>query len=167
MQTFYRHSAAILPAGGAGRGGGAQEERENVNRKISRLMEPNIRPVVVCLILFVALAVPFSPTLAVVEAGLTVVLCAVLQRSSVKRKRNLMQYIDTMTGTMDSASRANLLDAPVPMAVFRADTMEIVWSNDRFLAACGREEELYEGHMTDLIPGFSCQWALNGEGECP
>ena len=115
MQTFYRHSAAILPAGGAGRGGGAQEERENVNRKISRLMEPNIRPVVVCLILFVALAVPFSPTLAVVEAGLTVVLCAVLQRSSVKRKRNLMQYIDTMTGTMDSASRANLLDAPVPI----------------------------------------------------
>ena len=46
----------------------AQEERENVNRKLSRLMEPNIRPVVVCLILFVALAIPFSPTLALVEA---------------------------------------------------------------------------------------------------
>ena len=86
MQTFYRHSAAILPAGGAGRGGGAQEERENVNRKISRLMEPNIRPVVVCLILFVALAIPFSPTLALAEAGLTVILYVVLQRAAVRRR---------------------------------------------------------------------------------
>ena len=106
-------------------------------------MEPNIRPVVVCLILFVALAIPFSPTLALVEAGLTVVLYAVLQRSAVRRRKNLMQYIDTMTGTMDSASRANLLDAPVPMVVFRADTLEIMWSNDSFLAACGLEDGLY------------------------
>ena len=101
-------------------------------------MEPNIRPIIVCLILFVLLAIPFSPTLALVEAGLTVILYAVLQRSAVKRRKNLMQYIDTMTGTMDSASRANLLDAPVPMAVLRADNLEIVWSNDRFLRLWGR-----------------------------
>ena len=145
----------------------AQEERENVNRKLSRLMEPNIRPVVVCLILFVALAIPFSPTLALVEAGLTVVLYAVLQRSAVRRRKNLMQYIDTMTGTMDSASRANLLDAPVPMVVFRADTLEIMWSNDSFLAACGREDGLYNVRITELLPETAWKWVLDGASESP
>ena len=138
-----------------------------MNRKLARLIEPNIRPVIACLILFVALAIPFSPTLAVVEAALTVVLYAVLQRSSVKRKKNLMQYIDTMTGTMDSASRANLLDAPVPMMVFRVDGLEIVWSNDRFLAACGREDGLYNVRVTELLPDFSCKWVTDGATESP
>ena len=138
-----------------------------MNRKLARLIEPNIRPVIACLILFVALAIPFSPTLAVVEAALTVVLYAVLQRSSVKRKKNLMQYIDTMTGTMDSASRANLLDAPVPMMVFRVDGLEIVWSNDRFLAACGREDGLYDVRVTELLPDFSCKWVTDGATESP
>ena len=130
-------------------------------------MEPNIRPVVVCLILFVALAIPFSPTLALVEAGLTVVLYAVLQRSAVRRRKNLMQYIDTMTGTMDSASRANLLDAPVPMVVFRADTLEIMWSNDSFLAACGREDGLYNVRITELLPETAWKWVLDGASESP
>ena len=138
-----------------------------MNRKLARMIEPNIRPVIVCLILFVALAIPFSPTLALVEAVLTVVLYVVLQRSSVRRKKNLMQYIDTMTGTMDSASRANLLDAPVPMAVFRADSLEIVWNNDAFLAACGREDGLYDVRITELLPDFSCKWVLDGGGEAP
>ena len=138
-----------------------------MNRKLARLIEPNIRPVIACLILFVALAIPFSPTLAVVEAALTVVLYAVLQRSSVKRKKNLMQYIDTMTGTMDSASRANLLDAPVPMMVFRVDGLEIVWSNDRFLAACDREDGLYDVRVTELLPDFSCKWVTDGATESP
>ena len=149
------------------RGGGKKEGKATVNRKLARLIEPNIRSVIVCLILFVALAIPFSPTLALAEAGLTVVLYAVLQRSAVRRRKNLMQYIDTMTGTMDSASRANLLEAPMPVAVFRADSMEVAWSNDAFLTACGHEDGLYDVRVSELLPDFSCKWALDGESECP
>ena len=160
------HSAANPARYGAGRAAGDRGERA-VNRKLTRLMEPNIRPIMICLVLFVALAIPFSPTLAVVEAALTVILYVVLQRSAVRRKRNLMQYIDTMTGTMDSASRATLLDAPLPMVVFRADSQEIVWCNEAFLTACGREDGLYDVRMGELLPEFSCQWVLDGEKESP
>ena len=54
------------------------------------------------------------------------------------------------------------------MAVLRADSLEIVWCNDLFLAASGRESDgLYDVRITQLLPDFSCRWALDGESESP
>ena len=37
-----------------------------MNKKLSRLIEPNIQPIIVCLFLFVVIAIPFQPMLALV-----------------------------------------------------------------------------------------------------
>ena len=57
-----RHYAR--PGGGTSRRG-----KLPVRKKLSRLIEPNIQPCFLCLILFIIAAVPVQPWLAVVEAA--------------------------------------------------------------------------------------------------
>ena len=139
-----------------------------MNKKLSRLIEPNIQPVIVCLFLFVVIAIPFQPMLALVEAVLTVVLYAVMQHSAKKRKKNIMQYIDGLTGGLDSASKNAVLNAPLPILVFRLDNQEVVWSNDSFMEIAGDPDGLFFNmRLGELIPNFDCQWLVSGERECP
>ena len=139
-----------------------------MNKKLTRLIEPNIQPAIVCLCLFVVLAIPFQPVLALAEAALTLILYIFVQHAAKKRKQNLLQYINGLTGGVDSASKNAILNAPLPILVFRADTQEVIWSNDNFLAIAGQSDELFFNiHLGELIPGFSCQWLLNGEKVCP
>ncbi len=139
-----------------------------MNKKLSRLIEPNIQPIIVCLFLFVVIAIPFQPMLALVEAVLTVVLYAVLQHGAKKRKKNIMQYIDGLTGGLDSASKNAVLNAPLPILVYRPDNREVVWSNDSFMEIAGDPDGLFFNmHLEELIPEFDCQWFLGGERECP
>ncbi len=139
-----------------------------MNKKLSRLIEPNIQPVIICLFLFVVIAIPFQPMLALVEAILTVVLYAVLQHNAKKRKKNIMQYIDGLTGGLDSASKNAVLNAPLPILVYRPDNREVVWSNDSFMEIAGDPDGLFFNmRLEELIPEFDCQWFVNGERECP
>ena len=139
-----------------------------MNKKLSRLIEPNIQPIIVCLFLFVVIAIPFQPMLALVEAVFTVVLYVVLQSSAKKRKKTIMQYIDGLTGGLDSASKNVILNAPLPILVFRADNQEVVWSSDSFMEIAGDPDGLFFNmRLEELIPNFSCQWVMNGERECP
>ena len=139
-----------------------------MNKKLSRLIEPNIQPVIICLSLFVVLAIPFQPVLALAEAVLTIILYAILHHSAQKRRKNILQYIDGLTGGLDSASKNAVLNAPLPILVFHADTQEVVWCNDNFLRLTGQSDELFFNlRLEELIPGFDCQWILNGNGECP
>ena len=139
-----------------------------MNKKLSRLIEPNIQPIIVCLFLFVVIAIPFQPMLALVEAVFTVVLYVVLQSSAKKRKKTIMQYIDGLTGGLDSASKNVILNAPLPILVFRADNQEVVWSSDSFMEIAGDPDGLFFNmRLEELIPNFSCQWVMNGDRECP
>ena len=139
-----------------------------MNKKLSRMIEPNIQPAIVCLSLFVILAIPFQPVLALGEAILTIILYAILQHGAKKRKKNIIQYIDGLTGGLDSASKNAVLNAPLPILVFRADTQEVIWSNDSFLHIAGQEDGMFFNiRLDELIPQFSCQWIFSGQRECP
>ena len=59
-----------------------------MNKKLSRMMEPNIQPIIICLTLFVVLAIPFQPVLALAEAVITLILYFFLQYTAKKRKKN-------------------------------------------------------------------------------
>jgi len=61
-----------------------------------------------------------------------------------------------------------VLNAPLPIVVFRADTLEVVWSNDTFLSLAGQSDGLFFNiRLDEMVPDFNAQWILNGEGECP
>ena len=139
-----------------------------MNKKLYRLMEPNIRPIIICLTVFVVIAIPFQPVLALVEAIATLAVYVVLQYGANKRRKNVMQYIDSLTGGLDSASKNAVLNAPLPILVFRPESREVIWCNDRFLSIAGEEDQLsFRLRLDELVPEMDWQWVMTGEGECP
>ena len=57
-------------------------EGNDLNKKLTRLIEPNIQPAIICLSLFVVLAIPFQPVLALAEAALTLILYIFMQHAA-------------------------------------------------------------------------------------
>lgn len=137
------------------------------NKKLSRLLEPNLKLYFLFLVIFTVAAVPISPLLALVEGVATAALYAYFRSRNQKRRQNIMQYIDNVTGSVDTASKSTLINSPLPTLVFRPDTGEIIWSNESFLQLAGVREHLFEMRLSEAVPDFQVQWLLSGKQESP
>ena len=137
------------------------------NKKLSRLLEPNLKFYFFFMLLFVAAAVPVSWKLAVLEAAVTALLYVYFRQNNQKRRQGVLQYIDSVTGSVDTASKSTLINSPLPTLVFRPDTGEIIWSNESFLQLAGVREHLFEMRLSEAVPEFQTQWLLSGKQESP
>ena len=137
------------------------------NKKLSRLLEPNLQLYFVCLLLFSLAAVTVSPLLALVEGCATVALYLYSSQVNKKRRQGILQYIDSVTGSVDTASKSTLINSPLPIMVFRPDTGEVIWCNENFMQLAGVREHLFEMRVEDAVPEFPVQWLLEGKQECP
>ena len=137
------------------------------NNKLSRLLEPNLKFYFFCLALFVLAAVTVSIPLALIEGVVTVALYLYFTQINKKRRQSVLQYIDSVTGSVDTASKSTLINSPLPIMVFRPDTGEVIWSNENFLQLAGVREHLFEMRVEDAVPEFPVQWLLEGRQECP
>lgn len=138
-----------------------------MNKKISRLLEPNLALYFLLLIIFAAAALYFVPWLGILEILVGVFAYLWIRRDNLRRKRSVMQYIESVAGSMDSASHSTLVDSPLPSMVFRPETQEILWSNESFRGVVDSKEQIFEKHVGDVLPGFSTRWLLEGRQECP
>ena len=138
-----------------------------MNKKLSRLLEPNLRLYFLFLLAFSLAAVLVKPLFGAAELGITAVLYVIYTRSSQKRRQGILQYIDQLTGSVDSASKSTLINSPLPIMVFRPDTGEVIWSNENFLQLAGVREHLFEIKVEETVPNFDVQWLLEGKQECP
>ena len=138
-----------------------------MNKKLSRLLEPNLKLYFFFLLAFSLAAIPFKPLLALAEGCITLGLYVYFSQSNQKRRQGILQYIDSLTGSVDTASKSTLINSPLPIMVFRPDTGEVIWSNENFLQLAGVREHLFEIKVEDTVPGFSAQWLLEGKQECP
>lgn len=120
-----------------------------------------------CLAAFVVAAVPFSPLLAVAEALVSALVIYVGIRRNRMAQHSVRQYLDRVSGGIDTARSSNMLYAPLPMLVFDLNTGEILWGNDRFLALTDLKEKMFEALVGDVIPGFDGHWMLEGKREAP
>ena len=143
-----------------------KEPRPDMNKKLSRLLEPNLKLYFTVLLLFTASAIPFQPFLALAEGCVTVVLYLYFSHSNQKRRQSVIQYIDSLTGSVDTASKSTLINSPLPIMVFRPDTGEIIWSNENFMQLAGVREHMFELKVGDAVPNFPTQWLLEGKQEC-
>ena len=94
------------------------------NKKLSRLLEPNTKLFVLCMALFAVLSFAADWRLGLLQAAVTALLFFYSRRISRKRKQNVLQYIDSVTGSVDSASKSTLVNSPLPTMVFRPDAEE-------------------------------------------
>ena len=137
------------------------------NKKLSRLLEPNLKFYFAVMLLFAVAAIPVNWQLALAEGTLTVLLYFYFRQSNQKRRQGVLQYIDSVTGSVDTASKSTLINSPLPTLVFRPDTGEIIWSNESFLQLAGVWEHLFEMRLSEAVPDFQVQWLLSGKQESP
>ncbi len=137
------------------------------NKKLSRLLEPNLKFYFAVMLLFAVAAIPVNWQLALAEGALTILLYFYFRQSNQKRRQGVLQYIDSVTGSVDTASKSTLINSPLPTLVFRPDTGEIIWSNESFLQLAGVREHLFEMRLSEAVPDFQVQWLLSGKQESP
>ena len=87
--------------------------------------------------------------------------------SAFRRRREADRCLKEILDSMDQATRNSTLNCPLPLVMFRPDTDEVVWSNERFLRVTGGEERMFDTRLADLAPTFSSRWLLEGKDECP
>ena len=138
-----------------------------MNRKISQLLQPSFQLYFVCLILFALTSALFSLPLA--GAELVVVACLGLynRENNRRRRREITKYLESVTGTVDTATKDTMTNCPLPMIIFRPESDDIIWTNDRFLQLTGEREHLFDAKLSALIPGFDTRWLMEGKSECP
>ena len=133
-----------------------------MHKKLSRLIDPNLQPYFLCLALFSIVAIPIQPILALVEAVVLILLWIFYRHQTHKRRRTVMQYIETMTGGVDSISKSSMLNTPLPVVVFRGENGEIIWANDSFLKLTEAQDEVFDMKIQELAPNFRYQSILDG-----
>ena len=115
-----------------------------MNKKITHLLEPSFELYFSSLVLFALVTAFFNPYLAAGEGVIVVLLGMYYRSNNRRRKREITKYIDALTGTVDVATKDNMVNSPLPMLIFRPERDEIIWSNDRFLQLTDRGDGVYE-----------------------
>ncbi|MEG1878838.1 MAG: DHH family phosphoesterase [Pseudoflavonifractor sp.] len=135
--------------------------------KLSHLLEPGLRLYFITLVCFAVASAFFNPYLALAEGAVVVLLYLYFRRSNSKRKKEILKYIDNVTCNIDVATKDTMVNAPLPMVIFRPESDEVIWSNERFLAITGEREHLFDTKLTAAVPDFSSRWLMEGKTECP
>ncbi len=138
-----------------------------LNRKINQLLQPSFQMYFLCLILFALLSASFSWPLALIELAVVACLAVYGRQVDRRRRRELTKYLDNMSGSVDSATRDTMVNSPLPMVMFRPESGDIIWTNDRFLKLSDQREHLYDSKLSALIPDFDARWRMEGKAECP
>ena len=101
------------------------------------------------------------------EAVVVLILGLYTRTSGHKRRREITKYIENITGNVDVATKDTMVNSPLPMVIFRPESDDIIWTNDRFLRLTGDREHLFDAKLSSVVPGFDTRWLLEGKNECP
>ena len=139
-----------------------------MNKKIQRLVEPNIRLYLFFMVAFAAASLFFGQyLLAAIEGGVILLLVICSLFVSRRKRRELMEYIESVTYDADTAKNNTLLNFPLSMAVFSLNDSRVIWANQIFFNMCGVSGSRFEARLDELVPSFSGKWLLEGKTQYP
>ena len=137
-------------------------------KNLSTLLEPSFRLYFLFLALFaLATAAIGEYVLAVAEAIVVLFLLLYFRQRNATRRRDILNYIENVSANIDVAAKDTMVNAPLPMVIFRPDTEEVIWSNDHFLQITGERDHLFDRRISDAVPGFDPRWLMEGKSLCP
>jgi len=84
-----------------------------------------------------------------------------------RRQREVIQHIDTLAASVDSAAGGSMMSCPLPMLVVNLDSEEIIWSNAQFRGMSGLSDSFLSSHLGDVVPNFDLKWLVRGKSENP
>ena len=114
---------------------GPREKRGvcRVEKMIARIMESGTRLAFVLLLLFVVVMATFQPWVALGELLLVAIVYIYYRARAKRRRADIRRTVETLMFQVDDASKNSLMNFPLPTAILRIDTGEVVWCNDSFL----------------------------------
>ena len=140
--------------------------QQTFHKALSHLTETGFRVFFAACLVFAVLTGLFNVWLSLAEIAVVLGLYLYLHAGTSRRKNEVLAYLDHVTNGVDSASRRTMISSPLPIVIFRPDTDDIIWSNDRFLHLTGDRDHLFETKLSSLVPAFQSQWLLDGEHVC-
>ncbi len=144
------------------------KEVVEVYQKLARMLAPRIGLYFAVMLSFAGVtALLGHRDAAVAELIVVAALLAAFAASALRRRREADRFLKEILDSMDQATRDSTLNCPLPLVMFRPDTDEVVWSNERFLRLTGDQERLFDTKLADLAPAFDSRWLLEGKSECP
>ena len=140
---------------------------QTFNKALSRLTETGFRVFFFACLIFAVLTALYNVWLSLAEIAAVLGLYLYLHAGITRRKNEVLDYLDHMTSGVDSASRRTMISSPLPIVIFRPDTDDIIWSNERFLHLTGDRDHLFETKLSTLVPSFQSEWLLDGDHLSP
>ena len=137
-------------------------------RKLTRMLAPRVGLYFAVMLIFCGVTALLGKwEAAAAESAIVVVLFVAWLTSGLRRQKEAEKYLKEILDSMDQATRDSTLNCPLPLVMFRPDTDEVVWSNDRFLRLTGDRDGMFDTHLSELAPAFDSRWLLEGKNECP
>ncbi len=138
-----------------------------MNKRLARMLEPRFRLCFITLVIFAIVSFFVKPWLAAIELAVTLLVYLQFRLVTYKRNREVLQYVESMMYDMDIATNDSMINFPLPMAILKLDTNEIIWFNNQFMSIADKQERTFETHMRDIMPDFDVHWVLEGKNVCP
>ncbi len=136
-----------------------------LNKRLGRLLNPNVGAIFVVLMAFSALAVAYGQLLlAAIEFAITAAVIIAFLLYRLNRRKKLKAFLAT---TLEQQENVSHPGAPFPMLVFRLADGGIVYTNHPFTKKTGYQEGLSERFVEDVLPGFNTEWLVSGKTEYP
>ena len=136
-----------------------------VNRKLGRLLRPGMGMYFFVMAAFCAAALLAEHYwLAAAETSVTLLVFVLYVMSRSRRDREIQQYIQTASNTLEATSRG---ESPLPAVLVRLGDGGIIWANHRFSELTGYADTMMEQNLEEVLPGFNTDWLASGKTECP
>ena len=143
----------------------------SMDKKFSRKYQPGTLAVFAVLLAF---SIPgyfighgLSPWLGIGQTVVALGLFLYWRGMWRRRSREMMRYVDSLSREFDSASKSAAFSIPIPVAVAKIQSDELVWCNQPFMALDETREYWFSSSLVEFLPDFSYQWLLDGQSVAP
>ena len=97
-----------------------------MNKRFMRMLEPRFRLCFIMLVLFALSSFFISPWLAAGELAAVLLVYLQFRHAVTKRNREVLQYVENMMYNVDAATKDSLLNFPLPMAIVKLASDELI-----------------------------------------
>ena len=131
------------------------------------MIEPRFRLCFIMLFLFSLSSFFINRWLAVAELVLVLLVYLQFRSSAVKRRKDILKYVENVMYSLDSAAKDSLINFPLPTVVLKLDTNEVIWCNSQFQNITGLKRHMPDVNLFEQIPGLVIHWILEGKTQSP
>lgn len=135
-----------------------------MNRRLGRLIEPNLGLFFVILFAFCIAALGLGHYwLGAAELAVTLLLLFLDQRRRARRKRELEAFVHSTANIPATGSG----EIPFPAVLIRVADGTVLWSNSAFSSITGYHDRMQAQRIAELLPGVTADWLTAERRECP